>query len=298
MLSVGLDERKNGLMNINLSMQGTHIQFEPDEIKAGESTFMLLADIPAAITIAPGRFATVPTPAYVSGDGNTFALVRVFAGRDEDTGELKGQFLQPNPDNYTQIEALVMNHTNHALVINPKNSIGALDFVPINLGSGHAADSAEPAQPDNAVSVPMVFEPQHIDASNKPAYELPGSAGFDLRADIAETMVLAPGERILIPTGIRVAIPSGYEGQIRPRSGLALKHGITIVNSPGTIDEGYLGPCGVVLANTGAKPFTIEPADRIAQMVIAPVMRAVFDFQSELPQTERGSGGFGSTGVK
>jgi dUTP pyrophosphatase len=282
-------------MNINLHMQGAHILFDPAEVQNPDGGFVLLADIPAAITIAPGRFAKVPTPAYIAGDGSAMGIVSVAAGRDDEATNQSGQFLYPNAE-HRQVEALVMNHTPHALVINPKNAIGALEFIPIAMSARDGAE--EEVLPDNAVRMPIVFEPQHIDASNKPAYELPGSAGFDLRADIAEAITLAPGERKLIPTGIRIAIPSGYEGQIRPRSGLALKNGITIVNSPGTIDEGYAGICGVVLLNTGSEPFVISPADRIAQMIIAPVMRAIFDFQSELPQTERGDGGFGSTGVK
>jgi dUTP pyrophosphatase len=122
------------------------------------------------------------------------------------------------------------------------------------------------------------------------------AAGFDLRAAVEDTIVLAPGERRLIPTGISVAIPPGYEGQVRARSGLALKHGIALVNAPGTIDADYRGEIGVIVVNLGTEPFTIQRGDRIAQLVIAPVMDAGLELVSELEGTERGSGGFGSSG--
>ena len=130
-----------------------------------------------------------------------------------------------------------------------------------------------------------------------PAYQTSGAAGLDLCAAIAEPSLLAPGERQLIPTGLALAIPDGYEGQVRPRSGLAHRFGITIVNSPGTIDPDFRGELGVVLLNTGREPFRIEPLARIAQLVICPVLRVELELVSELPATERGSGGYGSTGV-
>lgn len=130
-----------------------------------------------------------------------------------------------------------------------------------------------------------------------PAYQTSGAVGLDLCAAIAEPCVLDPGERRLVPTGLALAIPEGYEGQVRPRSGLAHRFGITIVNSPGTIDPDFRGELGVVLLNTGREPFVIEPLARIAQLVICPVLRVELELCTELPQTERGSGGYGSTGV-
>ena len=131
-----------------------------------------------------------------------------------------------------------------------------------------------------------------------PAYESAGAAGADLRANLPEGPVtLAPGARALISTGLHMAIPQGFEVQIRPRSGLALKHGITLINSPGTIDSDYRGVVGVILGNTGEAPFTVEHGMRIAQMVVAPVMQAGFDLADSLDETPRGAGGFGSTGA-
>lgn len=130
-----------------------------------------------------------------------------------------------------------------------------------------------------------------------PSYQTAGAAGADLHAALAEPVTLAPGERRLIPTGLVLAIPHGYEAQVRPRSGLALRHGIGMVNTPGTIDSDYRGPVGVILVNLGSEPFVVEPLARIAQMVIAPVTRAEFELSDDLGETERGSGGFGSTGT-
>ena len=129
-----------------------------------------------------------------------------------------------------------------------------------------------------------------------PRYETPQSAGMDLRADLPEAIDLAPGERVLVPTGLRLQIPSGYEGQVRPRSGLALKRGITVLNAPGTIDADYRGEVGVLLVNLSGGAQRIEPGERIAQLVIAPVTRASWHEVEELDESERGSGGFGSTG--
>jgi len=131
-----------------------------------------------------------------------------------------------------------------------------------------------------------------------PSYESAGAAGADLRANFggAEEITLNPGERRLIPTGLRMAIPAGYEVQIRPRSGLALKHGITLPNTPGTIDSDYRGPLGVILLNAGQDAFTIAHGDRIAQMIVAPVVQASFTVAESLDETKRGEGGFGSTG--
>lgn len=129
-----------------------------------------------------------------------------------------------------------------------------------------------------------------------PRYQTPGAAGFDLHAAIAEPLTLAPGGRRLIPTGIRFALPAGYEAQVRPRSGLALRHGVTIANSPGTIDADYRGEVGIVLINHGSEPFTVGPLERIAQVVVAKVEQVAFEEVAELDVTERGAGGYGSTG--
>ena len=134
-----------------------------------------------------------------------------------------------------------------------------------------------------------------------PQYATPQSAGLDLRADIKQDIILFPGERILVPTGLHIQLPVGYEAQVRPRSGLAIKKGITCLNSPGTIDADYRGNVGVVLINHGSESFTIKPGERIAQMVIAKHETAEWEpveSMDELEETERGSGGYGHTGVK
>ncbi|MBD1203034.1 MAG: dUTP diphosphatase [Rhodobacteraceae bacterium] len=136
-----------------------------------------------------------------------------------------------------------------------------------------------------------------------PAYETPGSAGADIRANLLPGdreagFTLAPMQRAVVPTGLRVEIPPGFEMQIRPRSGLALKHGITLPNTPGTIDSDYRGPLGVALINLGAEPYTIRHGDRIAQMIVAPVIQVQFQEVETLSDTARGVGGFGSTGKR
>ena len=131
-----------------------------------------------------------------------------------------------------------------------------------------------------------------------PQYATPQSAGMDLRADIEESVTLQPLERHLFPTGLRIALPEGYEAQVRPRSGLALKHGIPVLNSPGTIDADYRGEVGVVLVNVSNEPFTVEPGERIAQMVIARHEQAEFVVVEELDATERGEGGYGHSGTR
>ncbi|RKK02199.1 dUTP diphosphatase [Pseudoroseomonas wenyumeiae] len=136
----------------------------------------------------------------------------------------------------------------------------------------------------------------HAEGLPLPSYATTGAAGFDLLAAVREPMVIPPGGRALVPTGLQIALPEGYELQVRPRSGLALKHGITLPNSPGTIDEDYRGEVGVIVLNTGAEPFTVERGTRIAQGVVAPVVRAAWAEMDELPETARGAGGFGSTG--
>ena len=138
----------------------------------------------------------------------------------------------------------------------------------------------------------------HAEGLALPAYETTGSAGMDLRAALPEfePVILAPGERRLIPTGLKIALEPGYEAQVRPRSGLALKHGVTCLNAPGTIDSDYRGEVGVILINHGQIAFEINRGERIAQMVIAPYAQAVMAEVDALDETERGSGGFGSTG--
>ena len=138
----------------------------------------------------------------------------------------------------------------------------------------------------------------HSDGLPLPGYETLGSAGMDLRAAVAENMpiMLAPGARVLVPTGLKIALEPGYEAQVRPRSGLALKHGVTCLNSPGTVDSDYRGEVGVILINHGQEPFVIQRGERIAQMVIAQHEQArTFEVEA-LDETVRGAGGFGSTG--
>lgn len=136
----------------------------------------------------------------------------------------------------------------------------------------------------------------HAEGLPLPSYATEGAAGMDLLAAVTAPVTILPGGRALIPTGLRLAIPAGHELQVRPRSGLALKNGITLPNSPGTIDEDYRGELGVILLNAGTEAFTIDRGMRIAQAVLAPVTRATWDEVSELPDTNRGTGGFGSTG--
>lgn len=135
-------------------------------------------------------------------------------------------------------------------------------------------------------------------ANPLPAYETADSAGMDLRAHLGEPAILAPGERALIPSGLRVEIPPGHEGQVRPRSGLALKRGLTVLNAPGTIDADYRGDVGVILINLSPEDQRIDPGDRIAQLVFAPVTRAELVEVEELEESARGTGGFGSTGKR
>ncbi len=138
----------------------------------------------------------------------------------------------------------------------------------------------------------------HADGLALPAYETEGAAGMDLRAAVPQDapVTLQPGERQMIPTGLSMAIPPGYEVQVRPRSGLAAKHGLTCLNSPGTVDSDYRGELKVILINLGREAFVVQRGERIAQMVVAPVTRGVFEEMDVLPETVRGEGGFGSTG--
>ena len=146
-----------------------------------------------------------------------------------------------------------------------------------------------------SVNVDIVLLPHAADIPS-PEYATAHSAGMDLRAAITEAITLTPGERRLIPTGIAIALPPGFEAQVRPRSGLALKHGIGMVNTPGTIDADYRGEVGVLLINHGQQDFLISRGDRIAQLVIASYTRATWVQQVSLDETERGTGGFGHTG--
>jgi len=143
------------------------------------------------------------------------------------------------------------------------------------------------------IAVPMTVEP----GARLPEYKSEGASGADLRAFLSEPLVLQPGCRASVPTGLRMELPKGWEAQVRPRSGLALEHGITCLNSPGTIDSDYRGELRVILANLGGEPFSLRSGDRIAQLVVAPVSRAVFNPVEGLSSSGRGPGGFGSTGL-
>lgn len=148
----------------------------------------------------------------------------------------------------------------------------------------------------SVVRVAILQEPDATDLP-LPSYQTPGSAGVDLYAAVKEPLTLPPGARARVPTGIRIALPPGYEAQVRPRSGLAWRHGIGMVNAPGTIDSDYRGEVQVILINLGQEPFTIQRGERIAQLVVAPVVRVEWQVVESLPPTERGEGGFGHTGV-
>ena len=137
----------------------------------------------------------------------------------------------------------------------------------------------------------------HNDDLPLPAYETAQSAGMDLAAAIEEPITLAPGSRVMVPTGLAIALSDGYEAQVRPRSGLAARNGVTVLNTPGTIDADYRGEVKVILINLGDEAFEIERGMRIAQMVVSPVTQAAFSEVTELPETTRGTGGFGSTGA-
>ena len=148
-------------------------------------------------------------------------------------------------------------------------------------------------------NIGLVIQPIQITldpGAHAPSYQTDGAAGMDLRS--AEPVELDPGQRKLVRTGVRIAIPPGYEGQVRPRSGLALKHGVGMVNSPGTIDSDYRGEIAVILINLGQSVVKLGEGERIAQLVVCPVFRAELEVVPELPPTERGEGGFGSTGTQ
>ena len=150
------------------------------------------------------------------------------------------------------------------------------------------------------LSVEVAWEANADRSLGLPAYATAGAAGADIRANFPDraAVTLAPGARVLVPTGLRIAVPEGYEVQLRPRSGLALRHGITLPNSPGTIDSDYRGPLGVIVMNAGDAPFEVAHGARIAQMVVVPVVQARFDVVEALDETARGAGGFGSTGAR
>ncbi len=154
-------------------------------------------------------------------------------------------------------------------------------------------------KPVDTVLVEVLWDDGADRSLGLPRYETPGAAGADVKANFPDkaSVLLGPGERALVPTGLRVAVPEGFEMQLRPRSGLALKNGITLPNSPGTIDSDYRGPLGVIVMNAGQETFEITHGMRIAQMIIAPVVQAQFSEVEDLSETKRGSGGFGSTGV-
>ncbi|MGC9320488.1 MAG: dUTP diphosphatase [Armatimonadota bacterium] len=145
------------------------------------------------------------------------------------------------------------------------------------------------------LKVPIVLEPEG-EGLELPRYATAGSAGMDLRAAVEDDLTIAPGERYLFSCGFRMALPEGYEAQVRPRSGLALRHGITLLNAPGTIDSDYRGTVSVIVANLGHGPVVLRRGERVAQMVVAPVTRAELVETDELPDTDRGGGGFGHTG--
>ena len=148
----------------------------------------------------------------------------------------------------------------------------------------------------DAVRVPIT-KADHARGLPLPAYMTAHAAGLDLLAAVDESVIVLPGERALIPTGLHIALPEGYEAQVRPRSGLALRHGVTLLNSPGTIDADYRGEIRVIIINHGKEPFAVSRGERIAQLIVAPVARAVLEETDGLPGSIRNEGGFGHTGI-
>lgn len=151
-----------------------------------------------------------------------------------------------------------------------------------------------------ANDIPARFEPEHIPATEgqRPQRATNESSGLDLRADVEHAEMIKPGNSTLIPTGLHLDLPDHLEAQVRPRSGLAYKHGVTVLNTPGTIDSDYRGNIGVILINHSDHPFPVHPGDRIAQIVICPVQKVGFKYESDLEETERADGGFGHTGTQ
>jgi len=281
-------------MGPKINFTGQHIKATPEELQPSPGTFALLADLAEPISIAPGAFRTIPLPIQVQGDGQSLIAIAVQAGvADSNKESICGQFCIPPSDKFEQLEAIVTNNTAASLIINPRNQIGHMEFIAIGQD---VEDDFAPEANSAAPNIPTVYKPEHIDPTITPAYATDGAAAMDMRADLPEALEVKPGARVMIPTGIFMAIPAGYEAQVRPRSGLAAKHGITITNSPGTIDSDYRGEIKVIFQNTGDEAFTVEPGERIAQLLIAPVVQARLDFCTELDDTARGDGGFGSTG--
>jgi dUTP pyrophosphatase len=160
-----------------------------------------------------------------------------------------------------------------------------------------AVQAPSPAAPPASSPIsPISLAVQNLSHHELPRYQTSGAAAFDLTANLDAPMILEPQARALIPTGLHAAIPSGYELQIRPRSGLALKSGLTVLNAPGTIDCDYRGDIGVILINLSSSPYTVQDGDRIAQAVLTPTIRAEFNLVADLDRTARGQGGFGHTG--
>lgn len=289
--------------HMNISLQGSHITFKREDAVLENGTFGLLADLAAAISIAPGEFRRVPVAMSLQGDGATIALIEVHAGQHPGHAgsAVQGQFLVPSRDIQEDVSVIVHNETPATLMIQPGWRIGLLSFRELATADGSQREDA-PQHADAAghpiADADAVYAPQHIDPAAFPApgYQTELASGMDLRADIPEAITLGAGERRMIDTGFRVAIPAGLEGQVRPRSGLAFKHGITVTNSPATIDADYRGEVKVVLQNTSDEPFPIAPGDRIAQFVFAPVVQVSLAFVDQLGDTVRGQGGFGSTG--
>jgi len=283
-------------MGPQINFSGQHVTVSSEEIQPKAGVFALIADISESVSIPPGAFKVIPLPTQAKGDGQSMIVMTVEAGKRDGDNAIRGQFHIPREDAFEQLEAVVVNHTTAALIISPKNQIGYMELVAI--GTDDEDDGNVQDQDDSGFSltVPTVYNPQHIDREGVPAYATAGAAAMDVRADIPAAIILQPGQRHGFDTGLRMAVPDGYEAQMRPRSGLAAKHGITITNSPGTIDSDYRGEIKAILQNTGDEVFTVEPGDRIAQLLIAPVVRARLDFRADLDDTARGDGGFGSTG--
>lgn len=267
---------------------------------AGSDQVPILADIERTITIAPNDFAYVPTGLMALGDGETIVTLEIHAGQahsHEPRCHAAGDFFVPNTSYSEEIKARIVNETGATLMIAPGHQIGQISWFKIATDNDATAVAARSAQPATiSLSIPAAFVPDHISPDMAPVYATAGAAGMDLRADIPDDLTIPAGGQALISTGLRVSIPDGYEAQVRPRSGLAAKHGVGVTNSPGTIDSDFSGVIKVILRVHGDQAFTIAPGDRIAQLVFAPIARASLNFSADLTQTDRGAGGFGSTG--
>lgn len=299
-------------MKIQITMGAEYASFNQKDVQRPDHEYVLIADIPKTMSLMEGESARIQTQITIAG-GNRDVIAIVNVGAGEVGGAIdpmRGQFFIPDMNEPTRISVDVVNRTGSILIIQPGVGIGLMNLRPIRtFDEAHDAVSSEAPEFDTtgydhqdieitlgAVPIQAVFKPKHIDAKLAPEYASDGAAAFDLRADIEAAIVLAPGERRPIGTGLSMAIPQGFEGQVRPRSGLAYKNGITVTNSPGTIDSDYRGEIVVILHNLGSEPFEVAPEDRIAQMLIAPVARAVLEYGDSLDETARGAGGFGSTG--